>query len=82
MLIYKQWLMILANFQQIYTLIFPHQKMKKRNFRIYISIIPFCVRKCNYCDFFSASGTEEEQAAYVSGCDSGDSELSGIIWRV
>ena len=28
--------------------------------------IPFCVRKCNYCDFFSASGTEEEQAAYVS----------------
>ena len=30
--IYKQWLMILANFQQIYTLIFPHQKMKKRNF--------------------------------------------------
>ena len=25
-------LMILANFQQIYTLIFPHQKMKKRNF--------------------------------------------------
>ena len=28
--------------------------------------IPFCVRKCTYCDFFSASGTEEEQAAYVS----------------
>ena len=24
------------------------------------------MRKCNYCDFFSASGTEEEQAAYVS----------------
>ena len=32
MLIYKQWLMILANFQQIYTLIFPHQKMKKEKF--------------------------------------------------
>ena len=39
--------------------------MKKRNLELYLHI-PFCVRKCNYCDFFSASGTEEEQAAYVS----------------
>ena len=39
--------------------------MKKRNLELYLHI-PFCVRKCNYCDFFSASGTEEEQEAYVS----------------
>lgn len=39
--------------------------MKKRNLELYLHI-PFCARKCNYCDFFSASGTEEEQEAYVS----------------
>ena len=27
---------------------------------IYIHI-PFCMNKCNYCDFFSASGTEKEK---------------------
>ena len=45
--------------------IFLYLKMKKRNLELYLHI-PFCVRKCNYCDFFSASGTEEEQVAYVS----------------
>lgn len=45
--------------------IFLYLKMKKRNLELYLHI-PFCVRKCNYCDFFSASGTEEEQAVYVS----------------
>ena len=45
--------------------IFLYLKMKKRNLELYLHI-PFCVKKCNYCDFFSASGTEEEQAAYVS----------------
>ena len=45
--------------------IFLYLKMKKRNLELYLHI-PFCVRKCNYCDFFSASGTEEAQAAYVS----------------
>ena len=39
--------------------------MKKRNLELYLHI-PFCVRKCNYCDFFSASGTPKEQADYVS----------------
>ena len=45
--------------------IFLYLKMKKRNLELYLHI-PFCVRKCNYCDFFSASGTEEEQVDYVS----------------
>lgn len=27
--------------------------------------IPFCVKKCNYCDFLSASAGEETRAAYV-----------------
>ena len=39
--------------------------MKKRNLELYLHI-PFCVRKCNYCDFFSVSGTPKEQADYVS----------------
>lgn len=28
--------------------------------------IPFCVRKCNYCDFLSAPASEEERRDYVS----------------
>lgn len=36
----------------------------KRELELYLHI-PFCVRKCNYCDFFSASGTKEELNAYV-----------------
>ena len=27
--------------------------------------IPFCIRKCNYCDFLSAPSDEKERAAYV-----------------
>lgn len=45
--------------------IFLYLKMKKRNLELYLHI-PFCVRKCNYCDFFSASGTPKEQVDYVS----------------
>lgn len=32
---------------------------------VYIHI-PFCVRKCNYCDFLSAPATKEQITAYVS----------------
>lgn len=45
--------------------IFLYLKMKKRNLELYLHI-PFCVKKCNYCDFFSASGTPKEQSDYVS----------------
>ena len=38
--------------------------MKKRDLELYLHI-PFCVKKCNYCDFFSAAGSREEQEAYV-----------------
>lgn len=41
--------------------------MKKetgKNLGIYIHI-PFCVRKCLYCDFLSAPASREEQARYV-----------------
>jgi len=37
--------------------------MVKRDLGIYIHI-PFCVKKCDYCDFCSAPGTAEEQAYY------------------
>ena len=38
--------------------------MKKRDLELYLHI-PFCVKKCNYCDFFSAARSREEQEAYV-----------------
>ncbi len=37
---------------------------KKKELEIYIHI-PFCVRKCAYCDFLSGSAAPEEQKAYV-----------------
>ncbi|WP_343247385.1 radical SAM family heme chaperone HemW [Diplocloster hominis] len=36
----------------------------KKDLSIYIHI-PFCVKKCGYCDFLSMAGTEEEQEHYV-----------------
>ncbi len=38
--------------------------MTKRNLSIYIHI-PFCVRKCNYCDFLSFPADETAREAYV-----------------
>ncbi len=35
------------------------------NLELYIHI-PFCVRKCNYCDFLSAPGTDEQIEIYVN----------------
>ena len=37
---------------------------QKNDIELYIHI-PFCVRKCLYCDFVSFPGKEEEQARYV-----------------
>ena len=36
----------------------------KKELELYIHI-PFCVRKCAYCDFLSAPATEEVQREYV-----------------
>lgn len=38
----------------------------KKDLGLYLHI-PFCVRKCAYCDFLSWRGTEEEQQRYVEG---------------
>ena len=44
-------------------------KEKKRTLGLYVHI-PFCVRKCNYCDFLSFSATEEVKEQYVQAlCD-------------
>ena len=37
---------------------------QKNDIELYIHI-PFCVRKCLYCDFVSLPGTEEEKARYA-----------------
>lgn len=39
--------------------------MKNKNLEIYIHI-PFCVRKCAYCDFLSAPANEETYERYVN----------------
>ena len=36
-----------------------------REYEIYIHI-PFCVRKCAYCDFLSGPATEEIQQQYAA----------------
>lgn len=36
----------------------------KKDLGLYLHI-PFCVRKCGYCDFLSWNGTEEEKEQYV-----------------
>ena len=38
--------------------------MRKNKLSLYIHI-PFCVRKCNYCDFLSAPADEETKEAYI-----------------
>lgn len=40
--------------------------MKKKELELYIHI-PFCIRKCQYCDFLSAPSTKEERQEYVKG---------------
>lgn len=39
--------------------------MKTKNLELYIHI-PFCVKKCNYCDFLSFSCDEATQREYIS----------------
>ncbi|MGN0142254.1 MAG: radical SAM family heme chaperone HemW [Roseburia sp.] len=38
--------------------------MGKKEMELYVHI-PFCVKKCNYCDFLSFSADEDTQRAYV-----------------
>ncbi|MCI8991280.1 MAG: oxygen-independent coproporphyrinogen III oxidase [Eubacterium sp.] len=38
--------------------------MEKQTMELYVHI-PFCVRKCRYCDFLSFPASEERQSAYV-----------------
>ena len=38
--------------------------MNKKELELYVHI-PFCVRKCAYCDFLSFPSGEHERASYV-----------------
>ena len=37
--------------------------MNKKELELYIHI-PFCVRKCSYCDFLSAPATEQTREVF------------------
>ena len=39
--------------------------MNKKELELYIHI-PFCVRKCSYCEFLSAPATEQTREAYMA----------------
>ena len=39
--------------------------MEKKELELYIHI-PFCVKKCDYCDFLSFSADEQTQRSYVA----------------
>ena len=39
-------------------------KNNEKKLGLYVHI-PFCIRKCNYCDFLSFPGSEEVQSQYV-----------------
>ena len=41
------------------------KRLNKKKLGLYIHI-PFCVKKCNYCDFLSFSSSEAEQEKYIS----------------
>ncbi|RPJ86012.1 MAG: radical SAM family heme chaperone HemW, partial [Acidobacteria bacterium] len=51
--------------------------MSSRGFGIYVHI-PFCVRKCPYCDFVTAPGNREERVSYL---DALQSEIRASEWR-
>jgi oxygen-independent coproporphyrinogen-3 oxidase len=51
--------------------------MSRKSFGIYIHI-PFCVRKCPYCDFASAPGSREERVSYL---DAVESEIRSTNWK-
>jgi len=62
----KAFLYVLNTF--VYILIFlreiQYTGLMKKRLGIYIHI-PFCVRKCAYCDFLSAPATQEVQQQYI-----------------
>lgn len=55
-----------------------------KNLEIYIHI-PFCVRKCEYCDFLSFPADDDAKLRYVKGLmaemifTTAYEELSGVI---
>ena len=57
--------------------------MKKSPLSIYVHI-PFCVKKCSYCDFLSFAGTEEEIEHYLTAVlrEIEEAEESGLQYEV
>ncbi|MFB3903100.1 MAG: radical SAM family heme chaperone HemW [Acidobacteriota bacterium] len=51
--------------------------MSSESFGIYVHI-PFCVRKCPYCDFVSAAGGSAERASYLNALEK---EIRSSQWK-
>ena len=49
----------------------------KKDLGLYIHI-PFCVKKCAYCDFLSWKGSDEEREAYVQALEKEISSYSEV----
>jgi oxygen-independent coproporphyrinogen-3 oxidase len=41
------------------------REIKRKPIALYVHI-PFCVKKCDYCDFLSAPASEQEKKDYVN----------------
>lgn len=54
-------------------------KKENRQLSLYIHI-PFCVKKCNYCDFLSAAAAEDIQAQYVQALKN-ELELKSEVYK-
>lgn len=55
--------------------------MKKRELELYVHI-PFCVRKCAYCDFSLSPCRRERNTCLYRGSDPGDQVERGKLQRL
>lgn len=53
----------------------------KKELELYVHI-PFCVKKCAYCDFLSFSAKQEEVSAYVEALAGGDKKEKKNSFRI
>ena len=53
--------------------LYQRSRIVKKELELYVHI-PFCVRKCAYCDFLSGPAGETEKSTYTEAPSPGDQE--------